>query len=533
MATPDKSTLELALKASNEGIWKWDQVEQKIYYSNFLLDIIGYPDRESAPHLFEDAATIYHPEDARSLGRKLNTFLTTSTRKTFGTECRYLHPDGSERWLRIRGACQRDENGVATILAGSFIEITNRKITELKLAEERHLLNLLTESIPVNIYFKDKDSRFVMANTATAQKLGLESVSQLLGKNDHDFFDARHADKSKKDEIEIMETHKHLKGTLEKELWDAAEDTWCITSKHPWLDHNGKTKGTFGVTNDVSEIVKTQIRLVEVAQSYKSRNEIYEQELKLACEVQQAILEKKIPSLPKKNSLTEQAHYACSASFNLSHIPVDGLAGDFYEVIPISTTKMGILMCDVMGHGVRASLIVAMIRGLISNVQDSVATPSAFLASLNYGLCHILTKAGITMFSTAIYGVIDIENASVTIANAGHPTPIINRNSVYELIPNEAKHLGSALGLISESNYHDVSLDLTDIDELIFFTDGIYEVVNSYSEELSIESLLSLMNSEMTSDETSIEALCRIAKSYAHDASFHDDVCILSAHFSK
>jgi len=113
--------------------------------------------------------------------------------------------------------------------------------------------------MPVNIYFKDEDSKFVMANTATAKKMGLKCAADIIGKSDHDFFDARHADKSRKDEVMIMYTKENLEGSLEKELWDGALETWCITSKHPWLDHNGKIKGTFGVTNDVSEIVKTRL----------------------------------------------------------------------------------------------------------------------------------------------------------------------------------------------------------------------------------------------------------------------------------
>ncbi|MGJ8656854.1 MAG: SpoIIE family protein phosphatase [Akkermansiaceae bacterium] len=531
MSTPEINRLELALKASNEGIWKWNLLEDKIHYSSLLLEFMGVTNQEQALHLFKDIDKLYHPADTVKLKAKLKAFMKTTGRQTFGADCRYQHPDGSPRWFRIRGASQRDSSGTPTLIAGSVIDITKRKRVELLLAEEKHLLNLLAESIPVNIYFKNKDSKFVMANTATSEKMGLSKAKDIIGKSDHDFFDARHADKSLKDEVTIMESMEKLNGTLEKEIWDGDEETWCITSKYPWLDHNGKIKGTFGVTNDVSDIVKTQTRLVEVAQTYKDRNDIYKEELKLASEVQQAILAKKIPSLP--TDLTNKINSKYIADFAVTHIPMHGLAGDFYEAIPISETKMGILLCDVMGHGVRASLIVAMIRGLISKEQESAASPEKFLSCLNHGLCHILFKAGITMFSTAIYCVIDVSAGSLTMACAGHPLPILKRNSHYKLLDAKTIQTGTALGLVSESEYESTTIPLDDLEEVIFYTDGIYEVVNAEEEELGMTKLIDTMNNTRDPKESSIHNLSRIAKEHSHDKQYNDDVCLLSVQIQR
>lgn len=532
MEIPDqKDRLELALKASNEGIWKWDIAEGKIYYSELLLHFMGDLSKATAPHLFNDIEKIYHKKDQAKLKKKLSSFTASKHQETFGADCRYRHPSGKFRWFRIRGACKRDAFDSPTLIAGSVIDITNRKRAELALAEEKHLLRLLTESIPINIYFKDTDSRFIMANIATAKKMGLSSVDELLGKSDHDFFDARHADKSRQDELTIMNTQEKLAGTLEKELWDGNVETWCITSKYPWLDHKGKIKGTFGVTNDVSEIVKTQSRLVEVAEIYKNRNDSYKEELKLASEVQQAILAKKIPSLP--NAIIRKIKSKYTAEFTVRHIPMHGLAGDFYEAIPISETKMGLLLCDVMGHGVRASLIVAMIRGLISKKLSSASTPEDFISSLNEGLCHILKKADITMFSTALYCVIDISAETLTIANAGHPAPILKHGSTYGLLDAKFSNSGTALGLVPDSHYKPSVIPLTDLEEIILYTDGIYEVINKKNEELGVTNLIELMNSDRQAEESTIDNLSRIAKEHSHDQRFNDDVCLLTVNINR
>ncbi len=533
MSDIDKKRSELALKASHEGIWKWSYTTGDIYYSDLMLELMGCADQASAPHLFEKMDSIFHKDDHRDVQSTLDAFLKTTGEETFGTECRYLHKDGNVRWFRIRGACHRDENGKPTVIAGTIIDITQRREAELKLAEEKHLINLLTESIPVNIYFKDEDSKFVMTNSATAQKMGFDHIEDIIGKSDHDFFDARHANKSRQDEVNIMETGEILIGSLEQEFWDKNKETWCITSKYPWRDHHGKIKGTFGVTNDVSEIVGAQNRLVEVADIYKKRNAVYEAELKLAEEIQQAILVKKIPSLPRE--ATKDSIF--SASFDITHIPMHGLAGDFYEAIPISDTQMGILLCDVMGHGIRAGLIVAMIRGLITKEKQHAASPEKFITNLNKDLSHILNKAGISIFSTAIYCVVDTAKNTLSMANAGHPLPILRKDSIYSLMtPTLCKPghyvTAPALGLIANSAYQTTVVPLDDLEEIIFYTDGIYEVANAEDEELGVMNLIAAMNLEKVKSESSIKKLIKTARNYARGNQFNDDVCLVSMSIS-
>ena len=538
MNSSNQNRLELALKASNEGIWKWDLKSDEIHYSELLIQIMGYSQQSEAPHLLTEIEKVYHAEDQAIIKQELASFMKPDGAETFGAECRYLHPDHSLHWFRIRGACHRNNDGSPTLVAGSVIDISVRKRAELLLAEEKHLLSLLSESIPVNIYFKNKNSEFVMANTATAKKMGFSDPKHIIGNSDHDYFDVRHADKSRKDEVTIMETGKKLEGTLEKETWNNGdkeiEVTWCVTSKHPWFDRNGNIKGTFGVSHDVSEIVNTQTRLVEVAQAYKDKNDLYSEELKLASEVQQAILSRNIPSLPYDTASNSLPY---STDITVDHTPMEGLAGDFYEAIPISETKMGILLCDVMGHGIRASLIVAMLRGLITKEQQSNSTPEQFLSNLNHGLCHILEKSGVTMFSTACYCVIDVASGTVSIANAGHPLPIFKSSAGYRIMDSSDIKVGPALGLISESNYQSSSIRLDNITEMILYTDGIYEVVDTDNNELGIESLIEqinqLHNRPPYSNRSSIENLAHIAKDYSYNKQYNDDVCMLNININK
>lgn len=520
---PNEDRLKLALQASNEGIWEWEIGNPIIMYSNKVLQFLGYP-ADQAPNLFLQPEGYIHPYDMEDFVCALQ-HVTEGTEEIFGIDCRYFHSDQQWRWLRIRGAAVRDGDGKAIRMAGSMIDITRRRNAEFALEEERFRLQTLIENIPVNVYFKDKNSQFVMANTATAEKLGAGTLDELIGKSDHDFFDSRHADQSLIDEQRVMETLQENESNLEKEVWDDERDeTWVMTTKRPWFDHNGKVKGTFGVTADVSELVHTQNRLIEVAEQLKRRNSEVEEEMQLAREVQNAVLDNEIAPLPSNGATSSY-----NINFATRYEPVSGMSGDFYEVLPLSDTSAGVLICDVMGHGVRSALIVSMLRGLMEKERGLASTPEAFLHGLNNGLSGILRKAGITMFATAFYAVIDLEAEEVRYASAGHPMPLIRNKNGVQLLSSDKKLKGPALGLIPNVNFTANSLPLSDVQRFLLFTDGIYETENLAGEQMGTQRMLdSLSSASYETLDLGLETLLKATSEFSQGQGFGDDVCLIA-----
>lgn len=520
--------LELALRASNEGIWQWDLVHNDVSYSERVLLFLGYPSGE-VPNIFEDSYLYFHAEDLKMLEEALAQMLKPHGDEIFAVDCRYRRPDSQLVWLRLRGACVRDERGIATRIAGSMIDISKRKTTEQSLQEERHLLNQLIENIPNNIYFKDSKSRFVMVNKATAEKMGFEKAEELLGKSDHDFFDQAHADRSREDELEIMETRQPQQESIERETWEGQEDTWVLTTKIPWFDHSGKVKGTFGVTSDVSDMMNMQLRLSNVASELQRRNAEYEKELELARQVQQAVLLKNPKPFP-----AEGVESKFRAEFSMHYEPDSEMAGDFYEVFEINETQTGILICDVMGHGVRAALVVAMLRGLIEKESDSAAQPEWFLYGLNDSLAKIFTRANIQMFATALYVVVDAEKGTLSYASAGHPMPIITKNGVSSKLRSDKIVRGPALGLMAEAPYGSDIVDLAEIDQMVLYTDGIYEVADAAGEELGLDALITALNDRQPQySRESLACILRTAIDHSENRGYGDDVCLLGIDFTE
>jgi len=119
------------------------------------------------------------------------------------------------------------------------------------LTQERFLMHTLMDNIPDNIYFKDKDSRFIRISRALADQFGLANPAEAVGKSDFDFFTEEHAKQAYDDEQAIIAQGKPI-NKEEKETWADRADTWVSTTKVPLRDEAGRSMGTFGISRDIT-----------------------------------------------------------------------------------------------------------------------------------------------------------------------------------------------------------------------------------------------------------------------------------------
>ncbi len=510
--------LELALKASNEGIWDWWTDRKEIYYSRRILEFLECG-KDRAPHLFLPPFESIHPEERRAVELAVTQAMQDGGPETLAVDARVLTGSGDWRWLRIRGTVVRGRNGKAYRIAGSMINISRRKEAEAQVEEERFLLRQMIDHIPVHIYFKDLASRFVMANKGMAEWMGLSEGSELVGKHDRDFFDEDHWKPAETDERRIIQTGQPVTDQLEHEVWHHREETWVMTSKFPWRDRHGHVKGTFGVSSDVTRIIKAQREATGLADELQEKNRIYEEELHLAREIQHAFTTRDFPRI------SDPSH---QLGFGSRYVPISGLAGDFYEVIPLRHDCAGILICDVMGHGVRSALVVAMLRGLLEKQRALANDPGAFLQGLNEGLAAILERAGTIMFATAFYGVIDLSAGTLSYSCAGHPGPVIDGPDGVRQIATTREQRGPGLGLSREARYPSNSMPLDSIRRMILFTDGVLEAENQQGEPFFEKRLIELIagHSGDTLDHLLDDILSSVL-AFSQARQFDDDVCLL------
>lgn len=516
--------LELALRASNEGIWDWDVLEGSIHYSGRILWFLGYR-RNEMPHIFKDLIRV-HEDDREEFEEKLKAVMVPNGESLLAVEPRMQTAKGEWRYFRIRGTVVRTEDGEVCRMAGSMIDISRRKLAEEQLMEERHLMRLLVDSVPLNIYFKDLKSRFSMVSRSQANWLGCDDPAELVGKTDHDYFNKEHADRALMDEQKILETGEPIYGYVERETLPNGDAAWVLTTKMPLVGRNGDVIGTFGVSSNVSELVQTQQSLAETAAALQQRNNEIEEELNLAREVQMALLPQIYPVVPVGAAESR-------VKFGHRYIPISGLAGDFFEVFPLGGNAVGMFMCDVMGHGVRSAIVVSMLRGLLEQAGSSGEDPGRYLAVLNTGLTAILQKADVTMFATGFAAVVDLEAGELRYASAGHPAGIIRTDEGASLLPMGGRGPGPGLGLFKEAEFETQSMKLDGIRELLLFTDGIYEVENR-SGEAFLENRLVKVVGESTGEgvEALLESVLNRVLTFADSQQFDDDVCLLAMELS-
>jgi len=174
--------------------------------------------------------------------------------------------------------------------------------------------------------------------------------------------------------------------------------------------------------------------------------------------------------LPQKNvdikDISLAAHY----------VPMTSVAGDFYDFLKVDEKRLGILVADVSGHGVPASLISSMVKIAFSSQLPCAYDPAQVLAGINQVLCGKLESD----FVTAGYLFMDTENQTAAYAGAGHPPLFLWRGSEQRIYEYGKK--GIIIGQFEDASYQNVKLRLKSGDRFLLYTDGIIEAANTSGE---------------------------------------------------
>lgn len=142
----------LAARGANDGLWDWDLLTNSIYYSPRWQAMLGLGE-EQPGNTPEAWFELIHPEDMEHFQLALHAHLQGST-TNLEVEYRIRHSDGVYRWMLTRGLAVRDEQGVATRMAGSQTDITLRKRVEDQLVHDA-MHDALT-SLPNRVLFIDR-----------------------------------------------------------------------------------------------------------------------------------------------------------------------------------------------------------------------------------------------------------------------------------------------------------------------------------------------------------------------------------------
>ena len=269
--------------------------------------------------------------------------------------------------------------------------------------------------------------------------------------------------------------------------------------------------------------LETELR--RSAAELRERNAQLQTDLNLAREIQEAFLPHTYPVFPAGVPAEQSA-----VRFYYRYLPTTVLGGDFFDVFPVGTHKAGLLITDVMGHGVRAALITAILRALAEELAPVADEPGKFLTEINRRMLGILRQPRTPMFATACYVVADTQTGQTRFAIAGHPTPIHyqrHAGKVTTLAANNCQP-GPALGAFEDAVFPVCTATLAAGDTLVLYTDGLVDVADNNGKLFGEERLFDIFRQRAQLPTTQLfDAVLAEIHTFAAEPEFSDDVCLL------
>jgi serine phosphatase RsbU (regulator of sigma subunit) len=218
-------------------------------------------------------------------------------------------------------------------------------------------------------------------------------------------------------------------------------------------------------------------KVVESWDSYDQFNlmrQSIEQELRMARDIQQALLPMEMPHLEGWNILH---HYQ----------PAREVGGDFYDFFELPEGRLGMVVGDATGHGMPAALVMATARSMLRAVSQTSSSPGEVLSRANDPLFMDIPA---NMFVTCLYAILDPKSGSLTYANAGHDLPYLRRRSGDA---EELRARGMPLGLMPGMGYEEKETILEPGEATLFYSDGLVEAHDPRGEMFGFPRLRALV----------------------------------------
>jgi sigma-B regulation protein RsbU (phosphoserine phosphatase) len=235
----------------------------------------------------------------------------------------------------------------------------------------------------------------------------------------------------------------------------------------------------------------------------RERRERMSREAEEAQEIQQALLPRTSPLIP---------------GFRVSglSIPAGSVGGDWYDFIPLSDGRWGLVLADVSGKGTAAALLMSATRGMLRSLAQTGSGPAEVLTRLNN---MMIDDFPCGRFVTMVYAELDPSTRVLRIACAGHLAPLLVEPSGHRWINHEH---GLPLG-ISASKFSETEVTLGEQSRIAFYSDGITEAEIASGEEYGAERLLA----HMQSPDITPEGLLADVRKFANGTGLRDDATVI------
>lgn len=519
---------------SVSGIFQTTPEGRYLNVNPALARIYGYTSQDELMARISDIGTLLYVDPSRR-AEFIRLMQKHGLIKDF--ESQIYRKDGTVIWISENARAVCDAAGQIQYYEGTVEDITARKEAEEKLRFSETRFRSVWQNSSDGMRLTDELGIILAVNPSFCQIVGMRP-DELVGRAYTVIYSESEdlADMMQKYQLRFAE--RKIGSQLERQVTFRSNRTADVELSNSFIELEEGRCLLLSIFRDVTvrKQAEERERLVnaELARSQaelRKKNEILEDDLKMAREIQQAILPQQYPSFP----LGAPPEASCLRFCHRYH-PTGQVGGDFFNVLRLSDSKAGIFICDVMGHGVRSALVTAMVRALVEELRPVAMDPGQLLTRINCDLRAILQQTGTPLFTTAFYAAVDMEKHELLFANAGHPKPfVIHRlkNEVDVLKYPDGKGR-PALGLFADSVYPTATFPLAAGDFLMLFTDGLYEVEGPNNEQFSQDLLLQAVKKHARLHCADLfDAILGEIKQFSTNQEFADDVCLVGAELDE
>lgn len=294
----------------------------------------------------------------------------------------------------------------------------------------------------------------------------------------------------------------------------------------PMLDMEGEVFGVISLDtqNPMKRFTEEDLELLlavanQAAHSYEnvrllqSHNDKKKQdkEMKIASGVQKALLPEKLP---------EVNGYRFYASYDAAQ----AVGGDYFDCFLMGDQKVCVSFGDVAGKGVPGALIMSRIASVVQNTMSFTDDVLLAIQRINSHMCHSMVEG---RFVTYILGVIDLRTNRITLANAGHMSPLIRKaNGEVEEFNQET--IGIPIGIMDGYPYEVVERDIAVGDLFVLVTDGVDEAMNPAGELYTKERVEEFVAAGSSDPAEMGRALLADVRIHADGREQNDDITIMT-----
>jgi len=253
---------------------------------------------------------------------------------------------------------------------------------------------------------------------------------------------------------------------------------------------------------------------IENARLYKSEVEKQkiERDLDLARKIQQGLLPQCIPDMNGLDICGEM-------------IPAMQVGGDYYDLIQLSGSKLFVVVGDVSGKGLSASLYMTKLQTMIKLSCTSDKTPKDILIDINRRIYEEMDRSSFVTITLALF---DLEKQTLTFCRAGHMPVLLATNGTVQSYRTQGLGVGIERGIVFEKSLVEEEVKLSPGQIYAFFTDGVTEAMNEKNELFGDENLNAILkNKSKASSSEVLNEIWASVQTFRGEAEVNDDMTMV------